>query len=173
MRTGADPLLLAGAAKREIQQLDADLPMYSVRGMRQLVAQSLAPRRFLENLLTLFAALALVLAALGIYGVMACQVSQGTRELGIRIALGATRTTIVRMVLGRALTLAICGVAIGMAAALAMTRLIRGLLYGVEALDTVSFATTALLLALVAGLASYLPARRAARTDPLTSLRSE
>jgi predicted permease len=173
LRTGADPLLLAGAAKREIQQLDADLPMYSVRGMRQLVAQSLAPRRFLENLLTLFAALALVLAALGIYGVMACQVSQGTRELGIRIALGATRTTIVRMVLGRALTLAICGVAIGMAAALAMTRLIRGLLYGVEALDTVSFATTALLLALVAGLASYLPARRAARTDPLTSLRSE
>ena len=173
LRTGADPLLLAGAAKREIQQLDADLPMYSVRGMGQLVAQSLAPRRFLENLLTLFAALALVLAALGIYGVMACQVSQGTRELGIRIALGATRTTIVRMVLGRALTLAVCGVAIGMTAAVAMTRLIRGLLYGVEALDTVSFATTALLLALVAGLASYLPARRAARTDPLTSLRSE
>jgi predicted permease len=173
VRTGADPRALAGAAKREIQQLDAELPMYSVRSMRQLVAQSLAPRRFLENLLTLFAVLALILAALGIYGVMACQVSQGTRELGIRIALGATRRTIVRMVLGRAMTLAICGVLIGMTAAIAMTRLIRGLLFGVEALDAVSFATTALLLAVVAALAGYIPARRAAHTDPMTSLRSE
>jgi ABC-type antimicrobial peptide transport system permease subunit len=173
VRTGADPLALAGAAKRAIQQLDSELPIYSVRSMGQLVAQSLAPRRFLENLLTLFAAMALVLAALGVYGVMACQVSQGTRELGIRIALGATRRTIVRMVLGRAMTLVVCGVVTGMAAALALTRLIRGLLFGVEALDAVSFATTALLLALVTGLASYMPARRAARTDPLTSLRSE
>lgn len=115
LRTGADPLAMTGAAKREIQQLDAALPMYSVRSMEQLVAQSLAPRRFLENLLTLFAAIALVLAALGIYGVMACQVSQGTRELGIRAALGATRKTIVWMVLGRGMTLAVCGVAIGMA----------------------------------------------------------
>jgi predicted permease len=173
VRTGADPLALAGAAKRAIQRLDPELPIYSVRSMGQLVAQSLAPRRFLENLLTLFAAMALVLAALGVYGVMACQVSQGTHELGIRIALGATRRTIVRMVLGRAMTLAVCGVVTGMAAALALTRLIRGLLFGVEALDAVSFATTALLLALVTGLASYMPARRAARTDPLTSLRSE
>ena len=141
--------------------------------MEQLVAQSLAPRRFLENLLTLFAGMALMLAALGIYGVMACQVSQGTRELGIRIALGATRTSIVRMVLARGMTLASWGVVIGLTAALAVTRLIRGLLFGVEPLDSVSFATTALLLVLVAGLASYLPARRAAGTDPLTSLRSE
>jgi predicted permease len=173
LRTGADPLGMTGAAKREIQQLDAELPMYSVRSMGQLVAQSLAPRRFLENLLTLFAAMALVLAALGIYGLMTYQVSQGTRELGIRIALGATRGTIVRMVLGRAMTLAVCGLAIGMVAALAMARLIQGLLFGVEALDHVSYATTALLLALVAGLAAYMPARRAARIDPLTSLRSE
>ena len=173
LRGAGDPLVLVGAVKREIQQLDAEWPMYSVRSMEQLVAQSLAPRRFLEDLLTLFAAMALVLAALGIYGVMACQVSQGTRELGIRIALGASRNSIMRMVLGRAMALAVCGVMIGMAAALAMTRLIRGLLFGVEALDGVSFATTALLLALVAGLASYMPARRAARTDPLTSLRSE
>jgi len=173
MRTGADPLAMTGAAKREIQQLDRALPMYAVRSMEQLVAQSLAPRRFLENLLTLFAVIALVLAALGIYGVMACQVSQGTRELGIRAALGATRKRIVWMVLGRGMTLAVCGVAIGMAAAVAMTRLIQGLLFGVEALDPISYATTALLLALVAGLAAYLPARRAARVDPLTSLRSE
>ena len=173
LRTGDDPLALAGAVKREIRQLDTELPMYSVRSMEQLVAQSLAPRRFLENLLTLFAGMALMLAALGIYGVMACQVSQGTRELGIRIALGATRTSIVRMVLARGMTLASWGVVIGLTAALAVTRLIRGLLFGVEPLDSVSFATTALLLVLVAGLASYLPARRAAGTDPLTSLRSE
>ncbi|HKE23595.1 MAG TPA: ABC transporter permease [Bryobacteraceae bacterium] len=173
LRTDADPLALAGAVKREIQQLDSELPLYSVRSMGQLVTQSLAPRRFLESLLTLFAALALLLAALGIYSVMACQVSQGTRELGIRIALGATRRTIVRMVLGRAMTLAACGVAIGMTAALAMTRLIRGLLFGVEALDAVSFIMTALLLTLVAGLASYVPARRASRTHLLTSLRSD
>ena len=173
LRTGADPLALAGALKREIRELDAELPMYAVRSMQQLVAQSLAPRRFLESLLTLFATLALVLAALGIYGVMAYQVSQGTRELGIRIALGATRQAILSMVLVRGMTLAVCGVAIGMAAAVALTRLIRGLLFGVDALDAVSFASTALLLTLVAGLASYVPARRAAHTDPLTSLRSE
>jgi len=128
---------------------------------------------FWNALLTLFAALALVLAALGIYGVMAYQVSQATRELGIRIALGATRQAIVGMVLGRGMTLTVCGVAIGMIAAVALTRLIRGLLFGVEALDALSFASTALLLALVAGLASYIPARRAAHTDPLMSLRSE
>ena len=173
LRTGADPVTLAGAARREIHELDADLPMYAVRSMRQLVAQSLGPRRFLERLLTLFAALALVLAALGIYGVMAYQVSQATRELGIRIALGATRQAIVSMVLGRGMTLTVCGVAIGMVAAVALTRLIRGLLFGVEALDALSFASTALLLALVSGLASYIPARRAAHTDPLKSLRNE
>ncbi|HUI55365.1 MAG TPA: ABC transporter permease [Bryobacteraceae bacterium] len=173
VRSGADPLALAGAVKREIRDLDGDLPMYAVRSMQQLLAQSLAPRRFLESLLTLFAGLALVLAALGIYGVMAYQVSQGTRELGIRIALGATRRAIVRMVLGRGMTLAVCGVAIGMAAAVALTRLMRGLLFGVDALDAVSFASTAVLLALVGGLACYIPARRAAHTDPLTSLRSE
>jgi predicted permease len=173
LRTGADPVALAGAARREIHELDGDLPMHAVRSMRQLVAQSLAPRLFLERLLTLFAALALVLAALGIYGVMAYQVSQATRELGIRIALGATRQAIVSMVLGRGMTLSVCGVAIGMVAAVALTRLIRGLLFGVEALDAVSFASTALLLALVSALASYIPARRAAHTDPLKSLRSE
>src|SRR5262249_38289650 len=118
-------------------------------------------------------ALALTLAALGTYSVMAFQVSQGTRELGIRIALGAPRRAILTMVVGRGMALAVLGVAIGMAAAMVLPRLIRGLLFGVDALDAVSFATTALLLVLVAGLASYFPARRASRTDPLTSLRSE
>jgi predicted permease len=173
LRTHADPLVLARAAKREIQELDADLPMYAVRSMQQLMAQSLAPRHFLESLLTLFAALALVLAALGTYGMVAHQVSQGTREIGIRIALGATRQAILGMVLVRGMTLAVCGVGIGMAVALALTRLIRGMLFGVDALDAVSFVSTALLLVLVGGLASYIPAHRAALTDPLTSLRSE
>jgi predicted permease len=173
LRGGGDPIGLSGATRRQIQELDPDLPMYAVRSMGQLVAQSLEPRRLLERLLTLFAGLALALAALGIYGVTAYQVSQGTRELAIRIALGATRQAIVRMVLGRGMTLAVCGVSIGMAAAVALTRLIRGMLFGVGALDALSFSSTALLLIVVAGLASYIPARRAARADPLTSLRSE
>ena len=173
LSTRADPLALAHAAKREIQELDADLAMYAVRSMEQLVAQSLAPRRFLENLLALFAALALVLAALGTYGVMSYQISQGTRELGIRIALGASREAIVKMVLARGMKLAAGGVAMGMAASIGLTRLIRGLLFGVDALDAVSFASTALLMFVVGALASYLPARRAAQADPLASLRSE
>ena len=173
LRTSLDPLALTGAVRREIQALDPDLPMYAVRSMQQLVAQSLAPRRFLEGLLTLFAIVALVLAALGIYSVMAYQVSHGTRELGIRIALGAPRLAILSLVVGRGMALAACGVSIGMAVAVALTRLIRGLLFGVDALDGVSFAATALLLALVAGPATYIPARRATRTDPLSSLRSE
>jgi putative ABC transport system permease protein len=173
LSTGADPLALAYAANREIQELDADLPIYAVRSMQQLVAQSLAPQHFLESLLTLFAVLALVLAALGTYGVMSYQVSQGTRELGIRIALGAPRQAILSMVLARGMTLTVCGVAVGMASAVALTRLMRGMLFGVNALDAVSFASTALLMALVGALASYIPARRAAHSDPLTSLRSE
>ena len=173
LRTGAEPASLAAAVKREIHELDPDLPMYAVRTMPQRVAESLAPRRFLEGMLTLFAALALALAALGIYGVMAYQVNQGTREMGIRIALGATEHSILRLVMGRGMVLAMFGVGAGLVAALGLTRLMRGLLFGIDALDLLSFGATAALLAVVAALASYTPARRASRTDPLVSLRSE
>ena len=173
VRAGYDPAVLGAALKRELRAIDPDLPVYAVKTMRQWVEESLAPRRFLEGLLTLFAALALALAAIGIYGVMAYLVSQGSREIGIRLALGATREAILRLVLGRGMALALYGVTIGMAAAWGLTRLMRGLLFEVDALDAATFGTTAVVLAAVAALATYAPARRASRLDPLESLRSE
>jgi predicted permease len=173
LRTSSDPVKLATAVKNEVHALDPDLPMYAVRTMTQRVADSLAPRRFLEWMLSLFAVLALALASLGIYGVMAYQVNQGMREIGIRIALGATGQSILSLVMSRGMALALGGAGIGLAAALVLTRLMRGLLFGVDALDLVSFAATPVILALVAALATYLPARKAARTDPMSSLRSE
>jgi putative ABC transport system permease protein len=124
-------------------------------------------------LLAVFAGVALALATIGIYGVMAYLVNQGTREIGIRVALGATRPNIVSLVVRQGMALALSGVAIGLAGALMLTRLIRSLLFGVEATDPVTFVGIALLLGLVALLASYIPARRASRVDPLVALRYE
>ncbi|HLK68910.1 MAG TPA: ABC transporter permease [Bryobacteraceae bacterium] len=173
LRSVADPAALSGAVKREIRDLDPDLPMYSVRTMRQRVDESLARRRFFKMLLALFAGLALALASIGIYGVMAYLVSQGTREIGIRIALGATQRGILGMVVRQGMTLAISGVAIGLAGAFVLTRLMRGLLFGIEATDTVTFTAIPLLLTVVALLATYIPARRAASIDAIVSLRCE
>jgi len=124
-------------------------------------------------LLAVFAGVALALATIGIYGVMAYLVNQGTREIGIRVALGATRRNIVSLVVRQGMALALSGVAIGLAGAVMLTRLIRSLLFGVEATDPVTFVGIALLLGLVALLASYIPARRASRVDPLVALRYE
>jgi len=124
-------------------------------------------------LLAVFAGVALALATIGIYGVMAYLVNQGTREIGIRVALGATRRNIVSLVVRQGMTLGLSGVAIGLAGAFLLTRLIRSLLFGVEATDPVTFVGIALLLGLVALLASYIPARRASRVDPLVALRHE
>jgi len=124
-------------------------------------------------LLGIFASVALALATIGIYGVMAYLVSQGTRELGIRIALGASQHNIVSLVVRQGMALAFSGVMIGLAAAFLLTRLIRSLLYGVQATDPITFAGISLLLAIIALVASYIPAQRAARIDPLISLRSE
>jgi ABC-type antimicrobial peptide transport system permease subunit len=141
--------------------------------MQQRVDESLARRRFSMLLLAVFAGVALALAAIGIYGVMAYLVNQGTREIGIRVALGATRRNIVSLVVRQGMTLGLSGVAIGLAGAFLLTRLIRSLLFGVEATDPVTFVGIALLLGLVALLASYIPARRASRVDPLVALRYE
>jgi predicted permease len=169
----ADPAKLAAAVKNEVVALDRELPVYSVQTMAQRVAESLARRRFFELMLSLFAGLALALATIGIYGVMAYLVSQGTREIGIRIAVGATQGTILGLVIGQGMTLALAGVAVGVAGAFALTRLMRSLLFGVEATDRFTFTAVSILLTVIALLACYIPAHRAARIDPMASLRCE
>ena len=141
--------------------------------MEQRVEESLLRRRFSLQLLGLFAALALGLAAIGIYGVMAFLVNQGTREIGIRMALGATSGGILALVLRRAMTLVAMGIAAGLAAAIPLTRLLRTMLFGVQESDALTFAAASILLGAVALLASYLPARRASRVEPLISLAAD
>jgi predicted permease len=173
LRSRTAPAAMLSAARSELRNLDADLPMYYVRTMEQRVNESLAKRRFSMMLLGIFASLALALAAIGIYGVMAYLVNQGTRELGIRIALGASQHSIVSLVVRQGMVLAVAGVTIGLAAAFLLTRLIRTLLFGVEASDPITFAGISLLLAMITLLACYIPARRAAQIDPLISLRCD
>jgi len=173
LRTDADPSALTSAVKQQIRALDNDLPLYNVRTMEQRVEESLARRRFSMLLLTLFACVALALASIGTYGVMAYLVNQGTREIGIRIALGASQMGIVRLVVWKGMALALCGVAVGLAGAFALSRLMRSLLFGVSPADPVTFVAISLLLALVTLLASYIQAHRAARIDPMVSLRYE
>ncbi len=173
VRSATDPSALTSAVKHELHELDSDLPMYRVLTMEQRVDESLARRRFSMLLLGLFACLALALATIGIYGVMAYLVSQGTREIGIRMALGATQHGILGLVVRQGMTLALSGVTIGLIAAFALTRLMRSLLFGVDSTDPFTFAAIAAILALVALVASYIPAHRAARIDPMISLRCE
>lgn len=141
--------------------------------MEDLIDESLAPRTLSMLLLGLFAGLALLLAAFGIYSVISYSITQRTQEIGVRMALGAGEGDVVRMVLREASLVAVMGIAIGLAAALALTRLIAGLLFGLSSTDPVSFAGTAVLLAMVALAAGYIPARRAPRVDPAIALRQE
>jgi predicted permease len=173
LRTEGDSSAQTSAVKRQIQALDSDLPLYNVRTMEQRVEESLARRRFSMLLLTLFACVALILATIGTYGVMAYLVSQGTREIGIRIALGATQRCIVRLVVWKGMALALCGVAAGLAGALALSRLLQSLLFGVRPDDPLTFVVISLGLTLITLLASYIPAHRAAQIDPIVSLRYE
>jgi len=173
LRTTTDPASLTSAVAHELHEVDRDLPMYGVVTMEQRVAGSLARRRFTTVLLAMFAGFALALATIGIYGVMAYLVSQGTREIGIRIALGATQRTVLKLVVKQGMVLAVCGVAVGLIAALAFSRLVSGLLFGVKTTDPLTFVAITILLTVVALVASYIPARRAARIDPMISLRCE
>jgi predicted permease len=173
LRSGAAPAALTSAVRKEIRGIDPDLPLYKVRTMSQRVDDSLARRRFIMLLLGLFAALALALATIGIYGVIAYLVGQGTREIGIRIALGAMRGDILRLIIGQGMAMALTGVALGLAGAFVFSRLVRAFLFGIGANDAVTFAAVPLLLTVVALMASYVPARRAARIDPMISLRCE
>ena len=171
-RTSVDPLQLAAAAREQVKAIDKDLPV-TVTTMDQIFANSVASQRFNTLLLGIFAAVALLLAMIGVCGVINYSVAQRTHELGIRIALGAQRQDVFRMIVGQGLILALIGVVLGTAGALALTRLITGLLYGVSPTDGPTFVVMALLMMVVAGLACYLPARRATRVDPLVALRTE
>ncbi len=172
-RTASEPQSAIADIRREFQQLDATLPLYNVKTMVEHMAMPLFPARVAATLLGGFGLLALALAAIGIFGVMAYAVTQRTREIGIRMALGAQAGRIFKLVVGQGLNLTSLGLGIGLACAFAGTRLMSGLLYGVSALDVVTFAGVSLLLALVALLACYIPARRAMKVDPMVALRRE
>jgi predicted permease len=172
-RTAGEPMALASAIRAQIRQLDPTLPVANVRPMRAVVSTSLATPRLTGFLLSAFAAIALALAAVGIYGVLSYLVAQRTHEIGIRIAVGADRRSVLRMILRQGVLLAVAGVAVGVAAAFALTRLMTSLLYQVEPGDPLTFVAVALGLIAVAALASYLPALRATRVSPVSALRTD
>jgi putative ABC transport system permease protein len=173
LKTDGDPQSLAQSLAAQVRAVDPDQPTYGVRTMEELVQYATASRRFSTQLLGAFAVLALALAAIGIYGVMAFVVGQRTREIGIRIALGARPDAVVRLVLGQALTLAAAGVAAGVVAAALATRLLSGLLFEVRSTDPMTYGLIAALLGSTAALAAWRPARRAAAVDPIQALRAD
>jgi putative ABC transport system permease protein len=173
VRTTVDPKSLAASIQRAIREVDSNQPVYQVQTMNELVNESVGTRRFALFLLLLFALLALVLAATGIYGVISYSVAQRTQEIGIRVALGARAADVLRMVIVQCMRLALAGVAVGLLAAFGLTRLMTSLLFGVTPTDAVTFVAVALSLLVVALLACFIPARRATKIDPLVALRYE
>ncbi len=168
-----DPQRFAPALRHAVAEVDKDQAISKVLSMPRLMTDRLAMRRLAVILLGIFAALALVLAAVGIYGVLAFAVAQRTHEIGVRMALGAGRGDVLRMVVAQATVLSLAGVGVGLAAAFALTRVLRSMLYGVSTTDPAIFAGVAVVLTAVAALASYIPARRASRLDPMAALRYE
>ncbi len=173
VRSAGDPTALVAAVRREVQALDPELPVHDVRPMSQVMAETVASRRLTVSLIGLFAAIALTLAAVGIYGVMSYAVTQRTHEIGIRMALGAQRADVLRLVLGHGMSVASIGVVLGLAGSFWLTRLISSLLFSVSATDPLTFSGVAAFLVLVALAACYIPSRRAMRVDPMVALRYE
>jgi putative ABC transport system permease protein len=173
VRAAQPPLSLASAVEREVHQLDPNQPVAEMRSMEEVVDRAVAGARFNTVLLAVFAEIAFLLAAVGIYGVISCDVSERTHEIGIRVALGAQPGDVLKLVVGHGARLAAYGIAVGLAAAFALTRLMASMLYGVKATDAYTFASIPVLLGAVALAASYLPSRRALALDPVTALRHE
>jgi putative ABC transport system permease protein len=173
VRASGDAVSLTAALRRQVAALDPEQPVYNVRPLLDLLSDSLAASRFVMALLAGFALLGLALATVGVYGVVAGSVERRTGEIGLRLAVGADSSDVLRMVLGQAARLAAAGVTLGLLAAFALTRVMQTLLYEVSPTDPATFAAVAAVLALATLLASYLPARRAARLDPATVLREE
>ena len=173
VRTEVEPLALAAAVRAQVAALNKDQPVFNVRTMKEILAQSVAARRFSLFLLTFFASVALGLASLGIYGLMSYAVAQRKREIGVRMALGAQATDVLKLVIGQGMKLAFLGVALGLVASVALTRTMKSLLFGVSATDPLTFAALALLLITVSLVACFIPARRATKVDSVIALRSE
>ena len=173
VRTAGSPLALVSSIRHALGQINSQMVLCDAETMDGIISGSLAARRFSMILLGIFAALALVMSCVGIYGVISYLVGQRTHEIGIRMALGAERRDVLRMVLGEGVKMALVGVAIGLVAAFGLTRLMASMLFGVTAHDPLSFAAVAGLLILVALAACYIPARRATKVDPMVALRHE
>jgi ABC-type antimicrobial peptide transport system permease subunit len=173
VRASGDPLALTASVREAVREVDRDQPIANVRSMDQIMSGMAGQSRFGALLLGVFAAVALLLSAIGIYGVIAYSVAQRTREIGIRMALGAQGRSVLGLVIGQGMKFVLIGVGVGIAGALALTRVLSSLLFNVSATDPLTFVSVSTLLALVALLACYVPARRATKVDPMIALRQE
>jgi predicted permease len=173
VRSSVDPLSHVPAIRAVIREIDSSVPLYDIRDLDDLLSDSFGSRRFNMYLLGCFAAAAAVLSCVGLFGVLAYLVAQRTRDIGIRLALGAERRDVISMIVGRGMTLALSGAVIGLVAALAVARAMKSLLFSVSPWDPLTFAAVPVLLCVIALMACYLPAQRASRVDPLITLRAE
>jgi putative ABC transport system permease protein len=173
LETGVPPTSLTDAVRAEVYAVDSSLPVSNVSTLDAIVAKSISQQRFYMLLLTIFAGVALALAAIGIFGVLSYAVSQRTREIGIRMALGAQARSVVRLIVRQALLLVACGVAAGLALGLLLSQTMTKMLFDIQPTDPATYAVVSAVLAAVALVASYVPARRATRVDPIVALRSE
>jgi len=173
VRTSGDPLSLAKTLRDTVWSLDKDVPVADIKTMDDILADTMASRRFNLLLMSIFASVAMILASVGLYGVMSYAVTQRTHEIGIRIALGAKKSDVLKLVVGQGMVMTLIGVFVGLAAAFGLTRLMSSLLYSVSATDPLTFAAISILIASVSFGACYIPANRAAKVDPMVALRYE
>ena len=173
VRTAGDPLTMISAIREAVRQIDPNLPLFRFTTLNAQAEERLAQERLFARLTSFFGLLALGLASIGLYGVMAYSVARRTHEIGVRMALGARAPDVVRMILWESMLLVVIGVLIGLGAALGSARFVSGMLYGLTPADPTTISLSALVMLAVAGLASYLPARRASRVDPMVALRYE